>query len=243
MISTNALSMFILHHHLNDLGNKNIRSNHYVMCASEPAMEKYNRVCEDFPDIAIITKSATLDEIQLTFGHSAVGNKSLGEYVVAFALAGNLSSPPVLSLKTEIAFTAYGYKIRLPIGEFPLRAAARDLAQSKKHREWNPRNAVLLPSFLTESAILHGESDAGKLLKIFARSITEWAKEEDTTIETDEANGGNSVVTIEAKEEKEKTGKTKQAAAKMASTETLTTIADDCDNVLAFLQAVAIKSP
>ena len=88
-----------------------------------------------------------------------------------------------------------------------------------------------------EAAILNGGSDAGELLNIFARSITEWAKEgEDTSGEDDdnESEGG-----MEA-EEKNTTNKGKK---KQATAETLTTIANDCDEVLAFLQAVAFKSP
>ena len=54
------------------------------MGASEPAAEKYKRVYEDFPNLAILTKSATPGKIQLTFGHVNVGNKSLGESVVVF---------------------------------------------------------------------------------------------------------------------------------------------------------------
>ena len=40
---------------------------------------------------------------------------------------------------------------------------------------------------MTEAAILHGESDAGELLKIFARSITEWESDADSSSEADEA--------------------------------------------------------
>ena len=97
MISTNALYVFLLSHHLNGPGNKNLLSIQDVMRASKPAAEKFKRVCEDFPNLAILTKSATPGEIQLTFGHVAVGNKSLGESVVAFALVGDLSSPSVTS--------------------------------------------------------------------------------------------------------------------------------------------------
>ena len=104
---------------------------------------------------------------------AAVGNKSLGESVVAFSLAGNLSSTSVIYFKIKIAFSADSDKIRLPIAEVLLRAAAGNLAQYKKQRDWTPRNTVLLPPFLTEAAILHGKSDAGELLNIFARSITE----------------------------------------------------------------------
>ena len=44
MISTNALSIFTLHHHPNGLGNKNLYSIQYIIRASEPDAEKYKRV-------------------------------------------------------------------------------------------------------------------------------------------------------------------------------------------------------
>ena len=144
--------------------------------------------------------------------------------------------------------------------EVLLRAAAGDLARSKKQRYCTSCNAVLLPPFLTKAAILQGESDAGELLKIFTRSIMEWASDADPLSEAVEASDNDSVVTIKAAEAKKpgkakqasaKTapaetknpGKAKQDSAKTAATETLATISDDCDNVLAFLQAVAVKSP
>ena len=140
--------MFLLSQHLNGLGNKSLLSIQDVMRASEPAAEKYKRVCEDFSNLAILTKGATPGKIQLMFGHAAVGNKSLGGFVVAFALAGDLSSPSVLVLKIEIAFAADGNKIHLLIAEVLLRAAAGNLARSKKQRYWTQRNAVLFPPFL-----------------------------------------------------------------------------------------------
>ena len=260
MISTNDLSMFLLHHHLNGLRNENRRSVQEVMRASEPAAEKFKNICEDFPDLAILAKSSTPGEIQLMFGHAAVGNKSLRESVMAFALAGDLSSPSVIPFNIEIAFATDGEKIHLPITEVLLCAAAGDLVRSKKQHSWTSRNAVLTPPFLTEAPILHGESNAGELLKIFARSISEWASDADPSSEVDEASDDDSVVTIEAVEAKKpgkvkqastKTaaaeaknpGKAKQASAETAAAETLATIADDCDDVLAFLQAVAVKSP
>ena len=91
--------MFFLHSHLNRLRNKNLRSIQDVMRMREPAVKKFKRVCKDFPNLSILTKSSTPGETQLTFGHSAVGNKSLGESVMAFALAGDLSLPYVISLK------------------------------------------------------------------------------------------------------------------------------------------------
>ena len=57
----------------------------------------------------------------------------------------------------DIAFAPDGDKIRLPIAEVLFRTAARNLARSNKQQYWMPRNAVLLPLFLTEAAILHGD--------------------------------------------------------------------------------------
>ena len=104
IIYTNALSVSLLHHHLNGLGNENLCSVQEVMRASKQATDKYKNVCEDFPNLGILTKSSTPGEIQLTFGHAAVGSKSPGEPAVAFALAGDLSSPYVISFNIEIAF-------------------------------------------------------------------------------------------------------------------------------------------
>ena len=78
MISFNDLSVFLLHHPLNGLGNENLCSVQEASPASEPAADKYKNVCKDFPNFGILTKSSTPREIQLTFGHAAVGNKTLG---------------------------------------------------------------------------------------------------------------------------------------------------------------------
>ena len=102
------------------------------------------------------------------------------EYVVAFALAEDLISPFIVSLKNYIALDADGDKICLLISKVLLCAATSNIKRLKKQRYWTPRNAVLLPPFLTEAAILHGESDMVELLNIFARSITEWAKKGET---------------------------------------------------------------
>ena len=113
-------------------------------------------------------------------------------------------------------------------------------AQSTKVLDWQSLNAVLLPPFLTEAAILHGKSDAGELLKIFARAITEWASDTAPPSEADEASNGDSVVTVKAADasegkksgkpkasadtpttEAKKLGKAKQASAETAAAETL----------------------
>ena len=135
MISTNALSVFILHHHTNGIGNKNRRSIQEIVHASKPAAEKYKNFYEDFPNLAILNMSGTPGKVQLTFVHAADENNSPGESVVDFALGGYLSSPSVVSINMDIDFTSDGNKIRLPIAEVLLRAAASDLARSKKQRD------------------------------------------------------------------------------------------------------------
>ena len=83
MLSSNALSVFILHHYLNGLGDINLCSIQDIMRASEPAKKKYKKVCEDFPNLAILTKSATTSKVQFNFGHATVRNKYLEESVVS----------------------------------------------------------------------------------------------------------------------------------------------------------------
>ena len=78
MICTNSLSVFIFHHHQNRICNKNIRSIQEIMHTSEPASDKYKKVCDDFTNLAILTNSPTPGEVQLTFVHASVGNKSIG---------------------------------------------------------------------------------------------------------------------------------------------------------------------
>ena len=104
MISSHALSAFLLHHLLNGLGNAILRSVREAMRASKPATKKYKNVCENFPNLGILTKSSMPVEVQLTFGHATIGNKSLGESIQVFALAGNLGSPSVISFNLKIAF-------------------------------------------------------------------------------------------------------------------------------------------
>ena len=90
MISTDALSVFIFHHHQNIICNNNLRSIQDIMRKNKTAFKKYKKVCDDYPNLAILNKSATPGEVQLTFTHASVGKKSLGGSVAAFALAGSL---------------------------------------------------------------------------------------------------------------------------------------------------------
>ena len=157
-----------------------------------------------------------------------------------FALSGSLDSPSVVLININIAFATYGENICLPTTEVILRAAADKLARSKNHQDWKPRNAVLLLPFLTEAAIIDWRSDTGELLRIFARSVTNRAEKGEDNGGDDDNNNDNEIEGgVEAEEEKKtKTGKKKQATA-----ETLATITYSYNDVLDFLQSVAIKSP
>ena len=179
---------------------------------------------------------------------------------MAFALADDLGSTSVIYFNIKIAFATDRENICLPIAEALLRAAAGNLTRSKKQRDWTSRKTVLLTPFLTEAAIHQGDSDAGKLLKIFALFITEWALDAAPSSEVDEASDDDSVVPVEAADAKKpgktkqasaetasaetkKPGKSKQASVETAATKTLAPIADNYNDVVAFLQAVAVKYP
>ena len=110
MISSHAFSAFLLDHPFNGLGNANLRSVQEAIRESVPATEKFKDICNDFPNLAILTKRSMPGEVQLTFGHSTFRNKSLGESLQAFALTGDLGSPSVISFNLEIAFAPEGEK-------------------------------------------------------------------------------------------------------------------------------------
>ena len=92
-------------------------------------------MCANFPNLAIITKSVTRGEVQLTFLHTSVGKKSLGESVAAFFMKGSLNSPSIVSINVNIAFAMDGDKIRLPIAEVLLLSVVGNLVRSKNQRD------------------------------------------------------------------------------------------------------------
>ena len=117
-------------------------------------------VWDDFSNIAILTKSATPGEVQLTLVHTTVGKKILVEFVAAFALSGSLGSPHVVSININISFVMDSNKIRFPIAEVILREATGNLARSNKQQDWAPRNDIFLPPFFMEAEILNRETSA-----------------------------------------------------------------------------------
>ena len=62
------------------------------------AVYKFKRVCAYFPNLALLTKIVIPREVQVTYPHVSVGNKSLGETVTTFALAVLLEAPTVVTI-------------------------------------------------------------------------------------------------------------------------------------------------
>ena len=119
--------------------------------------------------MAILTKSATPGEVQLTFAHASVGKKSLGESVTALNLAESLEAPIVISIDAKIAFANGGDKIWIPVTKVLLRSAVGNLARLKKQMDWVALDYVLLLMFLMEDAILDNIMSAENILKVFTK--------------------------------------------------------------------------
>ena len=136
MISSNTLSLFILDHDHNRVCNCNIHLIQDLMHLENPDGAKFKRVCADFPNIALLTKRATPDDIQFNFGQAPVGNNYLKKTVTDFAIAGSLESPTVVSIDAERAFAITGKNICIPVTELLLCTTIGDLTRSKKMRVW-----------------------------------------------------------------------------------------------------------
>ena len=96
-------------------------------------------------------------------------------------------------------------------------------------------NALLLPPFLTKAVILEGETASGELLNIFAAKIAErglqYATKELEDESASESDGENT---------KDMNGNKKEKSA--MSCDATDEISYDCNNSLALLQVVAVKS-
>ena len=137
------------------------------------AVSKFKRVCADFPNLALLAKSAKSEEFQVIYAHTSNGNKFLGETVTTYAMAGLLEAPTVATIDSDYAFTFACDKIRLPTTKVLLCTAAADLYMSKRLCDWANFNAVLFPAFLTKVVILKVERATEKLLDIFYANISE----------------------------------------------------------------------
>ena len=108
IISTNALSLFLLKYDKNGFCNRNIHSIKYLMHSDDPDGNKFKNLCTDFPNLALIIKTATPGEIQVTFDHAPIGKNSLGETTAAFYHVGYLESLMVVSVNAESNFASAG---------------------------------------------------------------------------------------------------------------------------------------
>ena len=150
------------------------------MRTSDPACDKSKHVCEDIPNMYILTKSVTPGNVQLTFVHMSIGNKPLGESVTIFTLEGYLEAPAVVSIIVNTAFAIASDKIPIPVTKELLCSNVGDLSRSKKQRDWVALNIVLIPPFLTEAAIFDNKTEVENLLKVFVKCIdSKGEKEED----------------------------------------------------------------
>ena len=143
------------------------------MCLDKPSISKFKRVCAYLPNLALLTKIASPGEVQVTYGHAFIGNKSLEETVTAFALAGFLNAPTVVTIDDECNFAGTSDNIRLPTTEVLLCAAVGNLYKLEKLRNWEDMNTVLLPSLLTKAVVLEVETVEGEILKTFYNKIVE----------------------------------------------------------------------
>ena len=77
IISTHALSLFLLKNDQNGVFNRNLRSIQESMCSDKPTGSKFKQVCTYFPNIALLTKSAMPGEVQVTYAHTSIGNNGM----------------------------------------------------------------------------------------------------------------------------------------------------------------------
>ena len=132
-----------------------------------------------FPNLSILTKSATPSKVQLNFAHTSVGNKPFGEYFTDFALIVLLEEPAAVSINDDIAFYNVKKYIRIPITKVLLRATVGNFTRLKKQRDWVALKAVLLPTFLMKATILDRKMSAANLLKVFSKCISKNGTEEE----------------------------------------------------------------
>ena len=130
MISTYALSLLLLKNDQNRVYETNLRLIQELMRSDEPSVAKFKLVYTDLPNLALLTKSATPGEVQVTYAHESIGNKSLGKNVTSFALVELLESLTMVTINSERAFSVAGNKIRLPTTKSLLCAAVGDISKS-----------------------------------------------------------------------------------------------------------------
>ena len=77
MIYSNDLSIYLLQQSQNNICDQNTRSIQDSMHLDDPFGSKFKRVYMDLPNLEVLTKRAIPGDIQVTYAHASVGNKSL----------------------------------------------------------------------------------------------------------------------------------------------------------------------
>ena len=103
MMSTNALSIFILRLDQKRVFNRILSSIQELMRMSKLVNKKFKHAWKYFPNTNILTKIPIPGGVQLTSAHASVGKKSLGESVTEFSLAGSLNSSTLVLIDVDIA--------------------------------------------------------------------------------------------------------------------------------------------
>ena len=136
----------------------------------------------------------------------------------------------------ERAFPGDGKKIRLLTAEVLLCTAVGDLAKSKNLQDWASMNSVLLPSFLTGAFVTDRETVVESLLKIFTDNINNHeADNKPEDIDKDKYIGSG--------EDKEKDYVKTRSTKGVTARDATVGIADNYNDIISFIQAVALKAP
>ena len=189
MIKSNNSSLFLIERNHNGFCNRIIHLIQDLMSSNETSDIKFKRLCADLPNIAILTKSATPGEVQMSFCHMIIVNNSHRETITTFSLMVSPKFITDVEIDTKRAFTRADDKIRFPTTEVLLCATAGDLVRSKKPHNWVTINAVLLLSLITKAVILDGQAYATEFFKFFSSRIAEYQTE---TSKLSESKGGES---------------------------------------------------
>ena len=173
MIPADNLSIYTLQHKQNKICENNLRLIQEAMRLDDLAGSKFKRISTDFPNLEILSKSVTPGEIQATYLHTSVGNKSLGKTVTALALSGSLKMPTVVLIDIKRALAGDGEKIGLTATEVFLRSRRRRSSKIEEALGLDGQERRPPPAIPDRYCTHRRRKTAEALLKIFAKRITE----------------------------------------------------------------------
>ena len=140
-------------------------------------------------------------------------------------------------IETEHALDSASRNVHILTTEVLLRAVVRNHSKSKNLHDWKALSTILLPPLLTAAVVIEGELAAAELLNKLISNIPERGLES-TTYELDSESTSRS-----DKEKNTKDTKDKVTGKPATVRNTTDKIAANFDNILTFLQTVAVKGP